>query len=74
MKCARTFFYTIGVLIIITKMNCTFHLVCFSGFCAVLDEDTYNLNYIKCVAASGCPATAYSAAEVYRCKSQSSKK
>eukprot|EP00105_Crassostrea_gigas_P011173 XP_011426729.1 PREDICTED: uncharacterized protein LOC105327802 isoform X1 [Crassostrea gigas] len=45
---------------------CTIAGLSTAGFCAVLDEDTYNLNYIKCVAASGCPATAYRSSEVYR--------
>lgn len=45
---------------------CTIVSLSMAGFCAVLDEDTYNLNYIPCVAASGCPTTQYISNEVYR--------
>ncbi|XP_062616237.1 uncharacterized protein LOC134277945 [Saccostrea cucullata] len=37
-----------------------------AGKCAVLDADTYNLNFISCYASPGCPTTAYRASDIYK--------
>ncbi|XP_062592442.1 uncharacterized protein LOC134253874 [Saccostrea cucullata] len=37
-----------------------------AGKCAVLDADTYNLNFISCDASPGCPTTAYRASDIYK--------
>lgn len=42
--------------------------VLFSGECVVLDADTYNLNFVKCYATSGCPPKAYISFDLYQCK------
>ncbi|XP_048768414.2 uncharacterized protein LOC125674988 isoform X3 [Ostrea edulis] len=39
-----------------------------AGKCAVLDADTYNLNYVRCSAPTGCPSKVYIASDVYKYK------
>nr|XP_022344776.1 uncharacterized protein LOC111137568 isoform X2 [Crassostrea virginica] len=45
---------------------CTIVGLSSTGQCAVLDADTYNLNYIDCSAWPGCPSGPYRASDVYK--------
>nr|XP_022342853.1 uncharacterized protein LOC111136344 isoform X2 [Crassostrea virginica] len=45
---------------------CTIVGLSSTGQCAVLDADTYNLNYIDCSAWPGCPSNPYRASDVYK--------
>lgn len=40
----------------------------FIGYCAVLNNQSHNLNYVACKALEGCPDRSYTFNESYNCK------
>lgn len=40
----------------------------FLGYCAVLNNQSHNLNYVACEALEGCPNRSYTFNELYNCK------
>lgn len=45
---------------------CTVAGLISKGECVVLDADTYNLNFVKCYATSGCPQNAYISSDLHK--------
>lgn len=38
------------------------------GYCAVLNNQSHNLNFVACKALEGCPGRSYTFNELYNCK------